>query len=97
MLAWFTGKTIPTEARPQTTSFNVIQKLLMCRLRWVGQILRLGSENPAFQALVTHHEMNKPGNLLMDVPPHHSFNHLVAIAQDCSYWCSIVNSIPASD
>ena len=36
----FTGLTIPQEARPTSTSFNLIHKIRQRRLRWVGHILR---------------------------------------------------------
>ena len=97
MLAWFTGKSIPEEARQQTTSFNIIQKLRTRRLRWVGHILRSGEGNPAYQALVAQHEMNNTGNLLMDAPFYHSFGHLSILAQDRAYWRDLVSSIPAFD
>ena len=42
MLARFSGKNIPAEARPSTCSLNLIHKIRQRRLRWVGHILRQG-------------------------------------------------------
>ena len=96
MLTWFTGNSIPDEARQQTTSFNIIQKLHMCRLRWVGHILRAGAQNLSYQALEAQRRMNKLGNLLMDAPPHRSLGHLATLAVDRAYWQELVRHIPAT-
>ena len=96
MLAWFTGKTIPEEARPTTTSFNLIRKIRMTRLRWVGHILRAGSNYLPFQALKSQLDMNCPGNLLMDTPPHQRIEDLVPLAKDRAYWRALVRSIPTT-
>ena len=97
MLARFTGNSIPHEARQVTTSYNVIQKLRVRRLRWVGNILRGGYLNPTFQALKTQCQTKKAGNLLTDAPPHHSFESLVPLAFDRVAWSIAVNSIPATE
>ena len=97
MLAWFSGNSIPHEARQSTTSFNIIHKLRTRRLKWVGIILRAGPLNPAYQALKAQFVMKKPGNLLADAPPHHSVEHLAALAQDYAAWRDVVSSIPASN
>ena len=69
MLARFTGKSIPTEARPATCSLNLIHKIRQRRLRWVGHILRQGPGHITYTALAVQSARNKEGNLLMDVPP----------------------------
>ena len=97
MLAWFSGNSIPHEARQSTTSFNIIHKLRTRRLRWVGNILRAGPLNPTFQALKVQFSTKKAGNLLADAPPHQSVEHLAALAQDSAVWRGIVSSIPASN
>ena len=77
MLARFTGQSIPKEARPQTTSLNIIRKIRQRRLRWVGHILRAGSHRLAYKALQVQQQLAKQGHLLMDAPPslkHGSFS-----------------------
>ena len=69
MLARFTGKSIPTEARPATCSLNLIHKIRQRRLRWVGHILRQGPGHIIHTALAVQSVRNKEGNLLMDAPP----------------------------
>ena len=96
MLAWFTGKTIAQEARPATTSLNVISRIRARRLRWVGHLLRLGPEYPPYHALKVQHDMNKEGNILMDAPPHDTFEELTTIAEDRALWRERVNTIRES-
>ena len=45
MLARITGQSIPVEAQPQTTSFNLIKKIRERRLRWLGHIIRAGPDS----------------------------------------------------
>ena len=68
LLAWFTGRSIPAESRPTTTSFNILLHIRKRRLRWVGHILRQGPKFLEFQALKTQLRLNNTGNLLMDAP-----------------------------
>ena len=96
MLAWFTGKTIPQEARPATTSCNLIRKIRMTRLRWVGHILRAGPDYLPFQALKAQVSLNCPGNLLMDTPPHHCIEDLVPLVKDRAYWRALVRAVPTT-
>ena len=97
MLAWFTGNSIPHEARPATTSFNIIQKLRSRRLRWVGHILRAGPQNPSFQALKSLHANPVPGSLLMDTPTRDSIEAVANLAKDRAAWRDLVHNIPASE
>ena len=96
MLTWFSGNSIPHEARQSTTSFNIIHKLRTRRLRWVGNILHADLLNPTYQDLKVQFSMGKAGNLLADAPPHASVEHLAVLAQDCAAWRDIVSSIPAT-
>ena len=52
MLARFSKKTIPQEARPMTTSYNLVRAVRVRRLRWLGHILRAGPTQITFQAVV---------------------------------------------
>ena len=94
MLSWFTGKSIPAEARPATTSFNLLQKIRQRRLRWVGHILRQGVSYLTYQALKVQSQLENSGNLLMDTPPHLSLEELTTLAQDRAAWTSLVSAIP---
>lgn len=69
MLARITGKSIPQEARPQSTSLNLVRRIRMRRHRWLGHILRLGPDSITYQVLKVQHQLNAEGNLLMDAPP----------------------------
>ena len=86
MLARITGNTIPQEARPATTSLNIINRIRARRLRWVGHILREGPEKLTYQALKAQDEMDNPGNLLMDTPPHEKIEDLIPLAKDRATW-----------
>ena len=97
MLAWITGNSIPYEARPATTTFNIIRKLRTCRLRWVGHILRAGPQNPSYQALKALHLNPKPGSLLMDAPNLNSIEAIAVLAEDRAAWRDLIHYIPASD
>ena len=91
MLAHFTGKTIPQEARPTTTSLNIVEKMRDRRLRWLGHILRAGPTRLTYQAVKAQAQaILRHGNLLMDTPAHTSFEDIVAIAQDRNAWKALV-------
>ena len=94
MLSRFTCKTIPQEARPATTSFNLIRKIRQRRLRWVGHILRSGPSRIIYKDLVTQRNLNHEGNLLTDVPPHVSMRSLSEMDMDRAAWSEYVNDIP---
>ena len=82
MLARITGKSIREEARTCTTSFNFVHNVRRRRLKWLGKILRSGEEKLTYNAIIEQHQMNRPGNLLMDAPPHSSLTELQLLSQD---------------
>ena len=87
MLASFTQKPIQQEARPLTTSLNLVLRLRRTRLCWLGQILRKGpSHITLFQAIVAQYKSKTEGSLLMDVPNHNDFEDLVSIAGNIFQW-----------
>lgn len=94
MLARFTGKSIPNEARPATCSLNLILKIRQRRLRWVGHILRQGPGHITYTALAVQSSRNLEGNLLMDAPPHTHLSELTHLAMDRAAWSSMVRHIP---
>ena len=94
MLARFTGKSIPAEARPATCSLNLIQKIRQRRLRWVGHILRQGPGHITYTTLAVQSINNSEGNLLMDAPPHINLDDLIPLAMDRAAWGTMVSRIP---
>ena len=82
MLARITGKSIPQEARPQSTSLNLVKRIRMRRHRWLGHILRLGPSSITFQALKVQHQMQAEGNLLMDAPHYTNIDDLARQARE---------------
>ena len=95
MLARITGRpiTIRDEARPLTTSWDVVKQIRRQRLKWLGHILRKGPSTLVFQALTTQSQMGRGGSLLMDAPKHYSLQHLQEQAQDRAAWQELVRSI----
>ena len=70
LLARFTGKTIPQEARAATTSYSLIRGIRIPRLRYLGHILRSGTNRLVYQAVMAQRDMNIYGGLTMDDHPH---------------------------
>ena len=93
MLVRFTGQSIPAEARPLTTSFNLVKKIRERRFRWLGHIVRAGPSSIMYQALVTQHSMGLTGNLLMDAPPHQSIDDLRSIADNRGRWKALARNL----
>ena len=93
MLARITGKPIPQEARPASTSLNLVRKIRMRRHRWLGHILRLSPESLAFQAVAIQSQMNMEGNLLMDAPPSTDIADLARQAKDRARWRELTHAI----
>ena len=93
MLAWFTGKTIPQEARPATTSFNIMTRIRKQRLKWVGHLLRAGPAHLSFQALRVQAKVNREGNILQDTPPFDTIEELQYYAMDRAFWGQLVANI----
>ena len=93
MLASFTGKTIQQEARPLSTSLDLVLRLRKTRLRWLGNILCEGSEHITYQAVVAQYQRKDEGSLLMDAPPHTNFDDLVSMAGNYFYWNKVVRDL----
>ena len=86
MLARITNKPIRQEARALTTSLNLVRKLRVRRLKWLGHILRAGTQTLMYSALQEQFEMGQQGNLLMDAPSHTSIEDLIPLAMDRAHW-----------
>ena len=89
MLTHITGLTIPQEARPLTTSYDLISKIRQCRYKWLGHILilRSGTNRLTYQALEVQLKMQgHKDNLLMDAPPFTDLQDLTRQTQDRATW-----------
>ena len=86
MLARFTGKSIPQEARAASTTFDLVKHLRIRRLRWLGHILRAGPDRLTYHAIEEQRRLALPDNLLMDVPQHDSLTDLANLAKDRATW-----------
>ena len=93
MLARFTHKSIPQEARPMTCSFNLVRSIRVRRFLWLGHILRAGQDRITYQAIVEQKRMGLPGNILMDAPPHNSLHDLAILAKDRANWKALAEGI----
>ena len=93
MLSRFTGKTIPQEARPTTTSFDLVKAARKQRLKWLGNILRAFPNRLIHQALIAQHQSGLEGTLLMDAPPHSSFEDLITKARNLPAWKLHINNL----
>ena len=70
MLARITGHSVCEEARPATTSFDVVRHIRVMRLQWLATLLRDDNLHTRYiySALALH---THPGDLLLsDAPPH---------------------------
>ena len=93
MLARFTGKSIPQEARAATTTFNLVNHIRVRRLKWLGHILRAGPDRLIYQAIEEQRRLALPGNLLMDAPHHTSLLELANKAKDRAAWRALAANI----
>ena len=93
MMSRFTGKTIPQEARATSCSFNIIQAIRVRRFKWLGHILRAGSSRLTYQAVEEQLRMRRPGNILMDAPPHTCLLDLALKARDRKAWRALSRKI----
>ena len=93
MLTHITGRSIRDEARPTTTSFDLVRNIRIRRYRWLGHILRTSPDRLIHQALKCQAIMNAEGNLFMDAPPFRSPNHLRNQARDRATWSSRIKMI----
>ena len=94
MLTHITGKPVRAEARPQTTSLNLVRQIRIRRYRWLGHILRTSPHRLIHQALQCQAVMDAPDNLLMDAPPYTSPLDLRRQAADRATWSSHIAVIP---
>ena len=93
MLARFTGKTIPQEARAISTSYDLVKHIRARRLKWLGQILRQGPSRLTYQAVEEQRRLGLPGNILMDAPHHNTLRELAIKAKNKKAWKAFAANI----
>ena len=96
MLSRFTGRSIQEEARPLTTSLNLVRKLRIRRHKWLGHILRGNPTRLIAQAVDEQRALQVKGGLLMDAPPHSNLDELKTLAADRAAWADLQKDIPLS-
>ena len=82
MLSHITGRSIHEEARPSTTTLNLVRKIRFRRYRWLGHILRAGCNRLIHKALELQLQMGSPGNMFLDAPPFSDLEDLRTQAAD---------------
>ena len=93
MLSHFSGKSIPQEARPNTTSYDLVKAIRKQRLKWLGEILCAYPNRLVHQALLAQHQSGMEGILLHDAPPHSSFEDLISQAKNIKACQLLVNRL----
>ena len=85
MVSRITGRPIREEASASSKTFDVVKWIRARRLQWVGHILRFKTEDEErliYKAVEYIYANRKQGDLLMDIPPHSSWQHLKKLASD---------------
>ena len=95
MVAIITGKTIREEATEATRTYDLVASIRATRLRWLGQILRMGEDRLVKKAVRTLHMDGRVGDILMDAPKA-TWRELCLMAADEKGWQQKVNAIKAN-
>ena len=93
MLSRITGRSIQTEARASTTTFNFTLHLRRRRFIWLGKILRDDPSRLVFQMLKEQRQLGIPGDLVMDAPAHFSLDELRQLAKSNNQWNLLASHI----
>ena len=96
MLARITGRPIATEARPLTSSFDLVKKSGRGGSGSAGSVILLGQGRDPLCTkllLLVQHAMGLSGDLLMDAPPHNCIDELRHIANDRCKWKALARSL----
>ena len=96
MVAKITGNSIKAEASVATRSYDLVASIRATRLKWLGQILRMGAGRMVKAAAKLMFEQRKEGDLLMDVPTASSWQQLCDMAADEKGWQKEVQAIKAT-
>ena len=96
MLAIITGRPVQMEARPISSTINLVRKLRIRRHKWAGHILRGDPSRLIHQAVLAQWNLNMKGGLLMDAPTHGTFQELIVKAKDRATWQDHEKDVPQS-
>ena len=83
-LSFISGRSIREEA--VNPSFDLCQHLRAARLRLLGHILRMDTDEPVRQVITSRGTNHRTGDLFMDAPIHESIDELTALAFDKHQW-----------
>ena len=76
LLSRITGNTFQKEARPATTSHNLIGQIKIIHYKYLGNILKLDSTRMLQRPLTQVHQLGLKSSLLINAPQHNSFQEL---------------------
>ena len=101
MVSAITGRTAHEEAKAEGKTYDIVAGIRATRLRWLGQILRMGEERMLLRAVETLYENPQEGDLLMDAPATSSWAELRAMAANDRkgknvFWAQAVRAIKDS-
>ena len=68
MVAKITGKAMREEASEATRTYDLLASIRATRIKWLGQILRMGEDRLLKKAVRTLFQNRKFGDILMDMP-----------------------------
>ena len=89
MLSRITGHSVCEEARPATTSFDVVRHIRVMRLQWLSTLLRDDNLHTRYiYSLQTYSR-----GLLSDAPPHTNLDHLANLSRDKAFWREHVGNL----
>ena len=92
-LSRFTGKDAHAEASTRTRTYDLVLENQRRRFRWLGHILRMGSERLVKLATQVQERRNSGGSMLMDVPHYINYTELTALAQKRKLWKQLAANI----
>ena len=93
MAAKITGKTIREEVTEATRTYDLLASIRATRLRWLGQILRMGEDRLIKKAVKTLFKNRKYGDILTDTPISASWSDLCKMVADEKGWQDRVRAI----
>ena len=92
MVTKITGKTIREEATEATRTCDLLTSIRATRMKWLGQILRMGEDRLVKKAVKTLYKNRKFGDTLMDAPTA-PWRELCNMASDEKGWQQRVRAI----
>ena len=82
MVAKITDKPMWEEASEATRTYDLLASIRATRMKWLGQILRMGEDRLVKKAVWTHFQNREFGDILMDVPMSVTWCELCIMASD---------------